>query len=193
VIEPATVRWWQAYAALKWAVICALQAAAHLHGGTPSVELAAIGRRVCESEWDLLDLIGVERPEVADLSTSRTAEPAPFGRPSARELLEAVEGYLDTKVLGDAEGAPRFEAQVARNVLQIVAQELTFGPGFEAVHRARLVELGFSDDAVLAAAIRAGDLDARLTEVGTVLAHSVLEQLQIANPRYATSHSEASR
>ena len=193
VIEPATVRWWQAYAALKWAVICALQAAAHLHGGTPSVELAAIGRRVCESEWDLLDLIGVERPVLADLTTRRTAEPAPFGRPSARELLEAVEGYLDTKVLGVAEGAPRFEAQVARNVLEIVARELTFGRGFEAAHRARLVERGFSDDAVLAAAIRAGDLDARLSEVGTVLAHSVLEQLHVANPRYATSHGETPR
>ena len=48
------VRWWEAYAAVKWAVICLLQASTHLGGATRWVELAAIGRRVCESEWDLL-------------------------------------------------------------------------------------------------------------------------------------------
>ena len=59
VVEPARVRWWQVYATVKWAVICALQASAHLSGATRSVELAAIGRRVCESEWDLLALLGL--------------------------------------------------------------------------------------------------------------------------------------
>ena len=29
----------------------------HLSGQTPSVELAAIGRRVSETEWDVLDLL----------------------------------------------------------------------------------------------------------------------------------------
>ena len=38
-------------------VICRVQAERHLSGQTPSVELAAIGRRVCETEWDLLDLL----------------------------------------------------------------------------------------------------------------------------------------
>ena len=53
------VHWWQVYATVKWATICALQASAHLSGATRSVELAAIGRRVCESEWDLFALLGV--------------------------------------------------------------------------------------------------------------------------------------
>jgi hypothetical protein len=30
----------------------------HLSGAIRSVELAAIGRRACEQEWDLLKLIG---------------------------------------------------------------------------------------------------------------------------------------
>jgi hypothetical protein len=45
------------YATVKWATICALQSSAHLSGVTRSVELAAIGRRVCESEWDVLELL----------------------------------------------------------------------------------------------------------------------------------------
>jgi hypothetical protein len=42
---------------LRWGVICQVQAFAHRSGMSRSVELAAIGRRVCETEWDLLDLI----------------------------------------------------------------------------------------------------------------------------------------
>ncbi|MGW0481696.1 hypothetical protein [Nonomuraea sp. NPDC003214] len=42
---------------LKWGVICVMQAMRHLRGGERSVELAAIGRRVCENEWDLLRML----------------------------------------------------------------------------------------------------------------------------------------
>jgi len=44
-------------ATLRWGVICRHQAERHLSGQARSVELAAIGRRVCETEWDLLDLL----------------------------------------------------------------------------------------------------------------------------------------
>ena len=42
---------------VKWAVICAKQAHDHLTGERPSAELASLGRRICEPEWDLLELI----------------------------------------------------------------------------------------------------------------------------------------
>jgi aminoglycoside phosphotransferase (APT) family kinase protein len=50
-------RWWLVAATLSWGVICRFQAERHLSGQTPSVELAAIGRRVAETEWDVLDLL----------------------------------------------------------------------------------------------------------------------------------------
>ena len=43
---------------LKWAAICARQAADHRSGLRRSHELASLGRRICEPEWDLLELIG---------------------------------------------------------------------------------------------------------------------------------------
>jgi len=187
VIDQATVRWWQAYATMKWAVICALQASAHLSGATRSVELAAIGRRVCESEWDLLGLMGIERSKAADglvVPSDRSHAPSPFGRPSAGELVDAVREYLVDKVMATAEGAERFDARVAGNVLAMVAREITLGPAMEEAHRARLAGLGFASDASLAAAIRAGHLDDRLVEVGTVLAGSGADQLRVANPGY---------
>lgn len=57
VVEPATLRWWEALAALRWGVICMVQAQTHLSGALRSVELAVIGRRTCEAEWDLLELL----------------------------------------------------------------------------------------------------------------------------------------
>jgi hypothetical protein len=49
--------WSLVLATLRWGVICRYQAQRHLSGQLRSVELAAIGRRVCETEWDLLNLL----------------------------------------------------------------------------------------------------------------------------------------
>jgi aminoglycoside phosphotransferase (APT) family kinase protein len=51
------IKWWEALGNVKWAVICARQAHDHLDGVRRSHELASLGRRVCEPEWDLLELI----------------------------------------------------------------------------------------------------------------------------------------
>ena len=56
-LDRETFRWWLTLATLRWGVICRFQAERHLSGQTPSVELAAIGRRVGETEWDVLDLL----------------------------------------------------------------------------------------------------------------------------------------
>ena len=56
--DPERLLWWEAMGNVKWAVICARQAPDHLSGARPSHELASLGRRICEPEWDLLTLIG---------------------------------------------------------------------------------------------------------------------------------------
>jgi aminoglycoside phosphotransferase (APT) family kinase protein len=56
-VDRVGMRWWLIRATLSWGIICRYQAERHLSGQTRSVELAAIGRRVCETEWDLLDLL----------------------------------------------------------------------------------------------------------------------------------------
>jgi len=54
---PEAVRYWIVLGTLRWGVICQAQAFTHRSGVSRSVELAAIGRRVVETEWDLLELI----------------------------------------------------------------------------------------------------------------------------------------
>ncbi len=56
-VDRAALHWWMVLGTLRWGVICRYQAHRHLSGQTRSVELATIGRRVCETEWDVLDLL----------------------------------------------------------------------------------------------------------------------------------------
>ena len=49
--------WWQVAGTVWWGVLCHVQAQRHLSRATRSVELAAIGRRACEQEWDALAMV----------------------------------------------------------------------------------------------------------------------------------------
>jgi aminoglycoside phosphotransferase (APT) family kinase protein len=159
-ISVAELRWWEILGTLRWGVICLNQASAHLSGAHRSVELAAIGRRVCEQEWDLLLLL---QPDAAARAAERrprptgaaVSAPAPYGRPTASELLEAVREYLLNSVMPATSGQVAFHGRVAANALAIVARELELGP--------------FPADAVLA-------------DKG--LADAVAARLAVANPKY---------
>jgi aminoglycoside phosphotransferase (APT) family kinase protein len=56
-VDPGHLRYWETFGTLKWGVICEMQCFSHLQGLVRSVELAALGRRIAETEWDLLELI----------------------------------------------------------------------------------------------------------------------------------------
>jgi aminoglycoside phosphotransferase (APT) family kinase protein len=184
-IAPEVVKWWQVYATVKWATICVMQASAHLSGLTRSVELATIGRRVCESEWDLFVLLGLNPDESAPeelVDPSRVT--SPFGRPTAGELVEAVREYVEGTVMEQSQGGARFEARIARNALQTVERQLSLGPAIATAHQQRLRRLGFADDAAMADVVRHGDFFDQWGVVGAALASSARDQLLVANPSY---------
>ena len=126
------LRWWELLGTLRWGVMCMTQAQAHLTGAHRSVELAAIGRRVCEQEWDLLLLLDPEAAAGAAARRPRPSgrasdSPAPYGRPTASELLDAVREFLSDHVMPGTSGQLAFHARVAANVLGTVARELELG------------------------------------------------------------------
>lgn len=55
--EREVVRWWEVLGTVKWGIMCIVQANTHLSGASRSHELAAIGRRVCENEYDVMQLL----------------------------------------------------------------------------------------------------------------------------------------
>jgi aminoglycoside phosphotransferase (APT) family kinase protein len=56
-VDEEALRFWVGLGTLRWGVICMGQAFTHLMGTVRSVELATIGRRVAETEWDLLGIL----------------------------------------------------------------------------------------------------------------------------------------
>ncbi len=56
-VDAEVVHWWEVLGTLKWGIMCISQANVHRSGTARSHELAAIGRRVCENEYDLMQLL----------------------------------------------------------------------------------------------------------------------------------------
>jgi aminoglycoside phosphotransferase (APT) family kinase protein len=166
------VRWWIVAGTLTWGLICAVQARRHLDGHVRSVELATIGRRVCETEYDLLDLIGIP----GDDGHPGADAPPPddrHGRPTAAELVAAVREHLADAVAPQLDGAAAFQLKVAGNALGIVERELRTPP---------TSVLSASMEAALAAAIRNGaDLE---DDVVVELRRAVVDRLRVANPKW---------
>ncbi len=182
-VDLDALRWWEVLGTLKWGVMCVMQAWGHLSGASRSVELATIGRRVCENEWDLLGLLpGAPRPSVEAPAPSTSAHL--HDRPTLAELVEAVREWVDGDVREGTEGRLSFHARVATNALRMVEREIALEPALTDAHRSRLAALGCADDRMLAEQIRSGNLDDRVDEVRQAVAASVRDKLLVANPSW---------
>ena len=56
-VDAPTFRYWEAFGCLRWGIICLVMSFTHLNREQRSIELAAIGRRAAETEYDLLELL----------------------------------------------------------------------------------------------------------------------------------------
>ena len=112
----------------------------------------------------------------------------PYGRPTAAELVAAVAEFLEADVRQATSGQVNFHARVAANALRIVERELLATD--DAPVRAALAELGFADEAELAAAIRAGDIDEHAANVTSSLRTLVRHRLAVAHPGYEKPNDE---
>jgi hypothetical protein len=194
-IEPSVLGWWELAGTLRWGVICVMQAFAHLSGARSSVEHAVIGRRACEVEWDLLELLD-PLPAGGDASPAAVPEaqivadrqlaaaPALHDRPTAVELLEAARGALGDEVLPHLQGRPAFQLRVVLRALGIVRREVSHLEQHAAVHGAALAAVGCRDERELARAIRDGRLGERDELVLAALRAIVRAKLEAANPSY---------
>jgi aminoglycoside phosphotransferase (APT) family kinase protein len=209
-VDPHALRRWELAGTLRWGVICVMQAFTHLSGTISSVEHAVIGRRACEVEWDLLEMLDPDSAAVSSAPpTPATAQPAraaqPRGpaerapelppalhdRPTADELLAAARGALGENVLPLLEGRPAFELRVTLRALGMVRRELTLAARHAAVRAGALERLGTGDERELACSIRSGALDGREREVCGVLRELVRAKLEVANPRYLEQDARA--
>jgi hypothetical protein len=104
------------------------------------------------------------------------------GRPTAAELIAAVADFLETDVRQSTEGQVNFHSRVAANALRMVEREL-LADSDDGVADA-LAATGYRDEARLAAAIRAGDVDGAGAPVQSALRALVGRRLAAAHPGY---------
>ena len=182
-VDPEVARWWEVLGTLKWGVMCIIQAATHLTGQTRSVELAAIGRRVCENEYDLLALIDPDG--VVPGPTAATSVPAgPHDVPTAAGLVEAVREWVEGDAREATTGRVQFHTRVVANVLAMVERELASGPAMAGAHAERLAALGVASEQELADRIKAGEWPTDDRELLDAVRQTVVDKLAVANPKY---------
>jgi aminoglycoside phosphotransferase (APT) family kinase protein len=181
--DEETQRWWELYGTVRWAVLCRRQAERYLAEGESSIELAVLGRRVCEQEYDVLLALGYAAPlTVTDpLEDLEDHAATPHDRPSGPQLLQAVREFLITEA-GGTDTRLRFHARVAANALRIAEREAMLAAGQARSHRTRLAALGCEDDAELCAKIRDGSLEHRFDEVIEAVRAAAIDKLTVANP-----------
>lgn len=105
---------------------------------------------------------------------------APFGRPTAIELLEAAAGSLD-EVAATVDDAARRKLRVVAHVVRLVGRELELGPELAAAHRDRLASLGVTDDRELVDLVRSATA-LGLEQLRPLLRDETVGRLRIASP-----------
>ncbi|WP_331852560.1 phosphotransferase family protein [Gordonia insulae] len=179
------LHWWEVFGTLRWLVFSRLQAQRHLGGEEHSLELAAVGRRVCESEYDLLLVLGL-LDDVAAAPTSSSPS-ALHDRPQVTEILGLVSETLAGDVLGalpPEKARERYLLRICLNLLGIVSREIDGGSGDEAVVQETLRAAGYSGEQDLAARLRDGSAEPEDTGVRHAMSAAVIARLRVANPRH---------
>ena len=186
---PQELHWWEVFGTVRWLLLCRFQAERHLSGAEESMELAALGRSVCESEYDVLlvlDLLGDHGRRVAppDSVVGLLGDGSPHDRPFSDELLSVVSGHLEVSAETSQDGRDRFHHLVARNILAVVRRQLRLGPGHAVAHQKRMAAVGCAAEAELAGELAAGRLQMTEPAVTSAVVDAVLDRLEVANPSY---------
>lgn len=112
-------------------------------------------------------------------------------RPTADEMLEAVEEFLRDKVMPAVTGHLNFHARVAANVIASVRREVAQSPGIEADQRERLIRLlghdgdGEALNRELCEDIRDGKASLDDPALLEHLRRVAVENLGVDNPKYS--------
>ncbi|MBV6754894.1 phosphotransferase family protein [Rhodococcus opacus] len=178
------LRWWELYGTVRWAVLCRKQAEKYLSGADPSIELAVLGWKVREQEFDILLALGLAVPAKTEPTLPRAAPCREH--PTVDQLLGSVSELLTDSTTRSTDARTRYLSQVAVRALSIARRELLLDTAHSALSAQRLARLGVGNATELALAVRNGSLDDRWDEVCTTITADVIDRVTVSEPRHLT-------
>ncbi|MEV0706357.1 phosphotransferase [Nocardia aurea] len=179
------LHWWEVFGTLKWLVLSRFQAERHFGGAERSLELAAIGRRVCESEFDLIDALDLLDPAAPE-PVSEPPGATVHDRPSVTEILELVAATLADDIgpaLSEDAARQRYLLRICVSLLRISGRELT-ETGVMSQVRELLGRVDCISEAALAEKIRSAALSYEEKDVRAAVTATVLARVRASNPGY---------
>jgi len=174
-VDDASVRWWELFAHLRWAMIALQQGARHASGDEPSLALALTGRMADTLERDALgmalssiDGAHDERP-VDSRGPTAGASPGTFTPLPDAHLLPSVARVL-VPLIGTLAGEQAMTLRLAVRALRVAGRDAATHEAIERDRRSLLERAGAHDMTTLARGIRTGRY-----EPGAVLDGALLE------------------
>jgi aminoglycoside phosphotransferase (APT) family kinase protein len=196
-VDRRALGWWEVFALVRWGVVCLLQWHRHHSGAARSVELAAIGRRLAEVEWDLLDAIGVGRPSGCEpgeaprsgssVAPERRSHPSPPSE-AASPVPPGVAPEADVAA-AERRGFLPWEEPSARELLEALAEFLDQDLASSLEGRTRFHALvGANVARMVAREIALGELTearqrARLGQLGVASMAELAQRIRSASMR----------
>ena len=187
-VDPQAVKFWQVFGSFWWAVGCLGMAEHYRNGPDQSVERPGIGRRSSECQVDCVNLLIPGPVSLVEPQTDNVY----VDMPRADELLKSVTDFLREQVMSETTGRTQFLARVAGNSLDIVQREMALGETAAGQERERLRTLLASPETdlmqlreQLVQGLREGQIDLNAPGLAEHLRASIVNQINIDQPRYA--------
>lgn len=167
------VLWWSVFGSIRWGTMCRRQAARTLVGDEDSLELALIGRRVAENEFDVLVALGLATPGERTVPTAE-AQVGMYDAPTINEILQ--------RIISQTGRSTQYSDRLIRSAVSVVDRELTAGPVLQGLLQKALQQAGYATEHDLAVAIRDG---VELTDdILDAVRAGVEGRLLVWNPKY---------
>lgn len=185
-VEPGHLKFWEVFGSFWWSIACLGMAEHYRSGPDQTVERPAIGRRASEGQADCVNHLIPGHFEFLE----PVSPDAGLDMPESGELLSSVHDFLRQDVMAETQGRLRFLSLVASNSLAILMRE----SGLLAQHRREEKErlqalLGTKASLqelrrTLCRALRDGDMPLGEPGLAIHLRQTVMNQLQIDQPKY---------
>ncbi len=192
------IKYWEVYGALLWGLTCSIMLSLYRSGKDTSIERAAVGRRITESEIDILllieDSVGDEvAPGKKSLIPDRDAV---ADTTTKAEMIDAIRNLLRSEIAPTLEGFNNYQLKIAMNMLSILQRDLQAEPQLAALDSAIAQKLSLVESTPVKQQIvdklRENRINVDAELLGYLKQRALLE-MEVNGPKYSSLNQAKDR